>query len=201
MFQSILKTGYLLRCQNINRHISAISTSVTQGGLTINSQLFDTVYKILDGTDISEEEFWKGFENTIIDLIPENTSLLKKRDELQKELDKYYKSNSNPQVDMMKYKSFLTKIGYLLPRVENFHINDINVDEEITDINGPQLVVPIDNKRKVINAVNARWGNSFFSPPSIFVFRLQYSNNMFLLVFVCPILFYSVFFSLNPLFV
>ena len=63
--------------------------------------------------------------------------------------------------DAPAYRTFLEQIGYLRPVGEPFAIDPGHVDREITDVAGPQLVVPVTNARYAINAANARWGSLY----------------------------------------
>ncbi len=112
---------------------------------------------LLKDTNIKPDKFWSGFDKAVHELYPINKQLLKKRDELQKKIDEWHIKNKGKQTDITEYKNFLKKIGYLKDVGADFNIETKDVDEEITSIAGPQLVVPIMNARYTLNAANARW--------------------------------------------
>ncbi|MDB9923201.1 malate synthase G [Candidatus Pelagibacter sp.] len=113
--------------------------------------------ELLDGIDISSEKFWLGFEKTINELSPKNKDLIKFREDLQKKIDDWHVANKSKSLNLDEYKSFLNKINYLKKEGPDFTIETKNVDDEISKIAGPQLVVPIMNARYALNAANARW--------------------------------------------
>ncbi|KQZ93992.1 malate synthase G [Mesorhizobium sp. Root157] len=130
-------------------------------GLRIARPLHDFVVgEALKGSGIEAEKFWSGFSEIVHDLAPKNRALLVKRDELQAKLDQWYRDNGAP-ADMEAYKAFLRDIGYLVPEGPAFSVTTENVDAEIAEVAGPQLVVPVMNARYALNAANARWGSLY----------------------------------------
>ncbi|WP_426305471.1 malate synthase G [Acidovorax facilis] len=117
--------------------------------------------KVLPGTGVDAAAFWKGFDAIVSDLAPRNIALLAERDRLQAELDTWHKANPGPITDMVAYRSFLEKIGYLVPQPADVKATTANVDDELATQAGPQLVVPILNARYALNAANARWGSLY----------------------------------------
>ena len=113
--------------------------------------------ELLKDTDIPSEKFWLGFDKCVHELAPINRDLIKTRDDLQKKIDDWHIKNKGNQIKTDEYKKFLVDIGYLKNEGPDFKIETDNVDEEITSIAGPQLVVPIMNARYALNAANARW--------------------------------------------
>ena len=113
--------------------------------------------ELLKDTGISPEKFWFGFEKVAKELIPKNKQLIDTREDLQKKIDGWHIKNKGNKFDLDNYKKFLIEIGYLKKEGPDFIIETKNVDDEITKIAGPQLVVPIMNARYTLNAANARW--------------------------------------------
>ena len=113
--------------------------------------------ELLKDLEISSEKFWLGFDSMIHELAPQNKKLIEIREVLQKKIDDWHIKNKGNEIKIENYKEFLQKIGYLKKEGPDFKIETSNVDNEITQIAGPQLVVPIMNARYTLNAANARW--------------------------------------------
>jgi malate synthase len=134
---------------------------VEKNGLSIDSQLYEfLVEEALPGTGVDAERFFSEFSNIVHELGPRNRELLAKRDAFQEQLDSWYKHHGAP-TDLAAYEAFLRDIGYLLPEGPRFKVLTQNVDPEIAQIAGPQLVVPVMNARYALNAANARWGSLY----------------------------------------
>ncbi|WP_028241547.1 malate synthase G [Stutzerimonas azotifigens] len=132
------------------------------GGLQVAKVLYDFVtQQAIPGTGLEADAFWNGAARVIHELAPKNRALLAKRDELQAKIDAWHQARAGQPHDAGTYKAFLQEIGYLLPPVEDFQATTEHVDEEITRMAGPQLVVPIMNARFALNAANARWGSLY----------------------------------------
>ncbi len=126
--------------------------------LSVSEGLANFINKeLLLGTRINKEKFWKGFDKTVHNLAPLNRKLLQKRERLQKAIDALHIDKKDYYLNSKKYKNFLIKIGYLKKSGPNFKIKTRNVDIEISNICGPQLVCPVSNARFLLNAANARW--------------------------------------------
>ncbi|HYB80399.1 MAG TPA: malate synthase G [Mycobacterium sp.] len=135
---------------------------VSAGNLRVARVLYDFVNnEALPGTDIDPDSFWAGVDKVVTDLTPKNQDLLKRRDELQAQIDKWHRQRVIEPIDPEAYRQFLTEIGYLLPEPDDFTITTSSVDPEITTTAGPQLVVPVTNARFALNAANARWGSLY----------------------------------------
>ncbi len=126
--------------------------------LKISDELLSFVNKeLLKDLDISSEKFWEGFDKAVHDLAPKNKELIQIRENLQKKIDDWHINNKGNEIEIEQYKKFLKEIGYLKEEGPDFKIETNNVDDEIAQIAGPQLVVPIMNARYTLNAANARW--------------------------------------------
>lgn len=137
---------------------------IQKGILAIDQQLYDFIENdVLPQVGIESDSYWSGFEKVIKDFTPRNKALLATRNDIQAKIDQWHLDNpaQNGEIDYPAYKTFLQEIGYLLPEGDDFKVSTQNVDDEIANIAGPQLVVPVRNARYALNATNARWGSLY----------------------------------------
>ena len=139
-----------------------MANRIEVGQLKIDEGLYRLVRdEIAPGTGVEANAFWASLGEIVTDLAPKNRSLLDKRDALQQRIDEWYLSTKGEPVEPNEYEEFLGEIGYLLPEGGDFQATTTDVDPEIAEVSGPQLVVPVDNARYALNAANARWGSLY----------------------------------------
>ena len=133
---------------------------LTIGSLSIDPALEALVREeIMPGLGLDAEDFWNSFSHILNDLTPRNRELLEKRDRIQQQIDDWHLNRKGKPHDPQAYQEFLRSINYLFPEGPDFKITTTGVDPEISQIPGPQLVVPVSNARYALNAANARWGS------------------------------------------
>ena len=135
---------------------------IEKNGLKISSVMFDFVNnEAIPETGLDSDQFWAKFSEVVHEMAPTNKYLIEKRETIQKKIDDWHKSNKGKEFDKTEYIKFLKSLDYLIEEKNEFKIETSNVDEEISSIAGPQLVVPVDNARYALNAANARWGSLY----------------------------------------
>ncbi|WP_296105760.1 malate synthase G [uncultured Agrobacterium sp.] len=134
---------------------------IEHNGLSFDETLYQFLKdEVLPETGLNADDFFSGFSAIVHDLAPKNKALLAKRDAFQEKLDDWYRQNGAPS-DLADYEAYLREIGYIVPEGAAFKVDTQNVDPEIAELAGPQLVVPVMNARYALNAANARWGSLY----------------------------------------
>ena len=135
---------------------------VEAAGLSVARVLDELVReRIAPGTGIAPDDVWAALAGVVRELGPRHEALLEHRDELQRRVDAWLGERRGRPLDIGEYRRFLEGIGYLVPEGAPFEVTTANVDPEIAELAGPQLVVPVDKARYALNAANARWGSLY----------------------------------------
>src|SRR6266478_4732019 len=131
-------------------------------GLQVARPLYAMIeQEALPLTGVASDQFWRGLSDLIHVQGPRNRALLAKRNDLQEKINAWHQGRRGAPVDAAAYRALLLEIGYLVPQGPDFTVDTANVDPEISDTPGPQLVVPVMNARYALNAANARWGSLY----------------------------------------
>ena len=121
--------------------------------LSVSENFYNFINKeAIPDTNITEENFWNGLSKVAHELAPKNKKLLNIRSKLQMDIDRWHLENYEKEFNIKEYKSYLEKIGYLKKEGPDLKIKTENIDQEISNIAGPQLVVPVMNARYALNA-------------------------------------------------
>ncbi|MGR3541928.1 MAG: malate synthase G [Hasllibacter sp.] len=138
-----------------------MSERIETHGMSVDPALHGLIERALPGTGVRADAFWDGLSRLFTTFGPRNQALLDRREEIQSTIDAWHRERRGKTIDMDDYQGFLREIGYLVEEGPDFEIGTANVDPEIAEMAGPQLVVPIMNARYALNAANARWGNLY----------------------------------------
>ena len=139
-----------------------MSIRIECAGLQVDPEIHALLEnEILPGTGLDAATFWRSLADIVARFTPRNRELLAIRDDMQASISAWHKANPGIDYDRAAYKAMLTDIGYLLPEPAPFQVATQNVDAEIAQVAGPQLVVPVMNARYALNAANARWGSLY----------------------------------------
>ena len=80
---------------------------VDKNGLKISSTLFKFVNdEVIPNTGINSDQFWSKFSNVVHKLAPLNKSLIQKRENIQKKIDQWHKSNIGKEFNKVEYIKF-----------------------------------------------------------------------------------------------
>ena len=139
-----------------------MTTHVDRAGLQVAPVLAAFVEdRLLPGLPVTPDAFWSGYAALLRDLAPENRRLLQVRDEMQGKIDDWLANRREKDWDNAAWQDFLREIGYIVPEGPAFKVETGPTDPEMSQVAGPQLVVPVMNARFALNAANARWGSLY----------------------------------------
>ena len=142
--------------------MSQTATRIQVGDLGVARELYEFITdQVLDGLDVEEGAVWSGLSELVAKIAPQIARSLEIREALQDKLNTWHRERAGEDHDPLEYRRFLEDIGYIVPVGDDFSIETESVDAEISQLAGPQLVVPVSNARYSLNAANARWGSLY----------------------------------------
>ena len=90
-----------------------MSERIELSGLNVAVELQHFIEtQALPGTGVEPSAFWSGLADIVAKLGPKNAAVLKKRDELQEQIDAWHIERRGSEHKPAQYEQFLRDIGY-----------------------------------------------------------------------------------------
>src|SRR5688572_585374 len=106
-----------------------------RGGLQVSAELAQLIeQELAPQLGLDAGRFWNGFATLLDELVPLNQALLRRRDELQRELDAWHLARRRQPFDVAAHEAHLYRSGYLVSEGPDFLIGTRNVDAEIAQL-------------------------------------------------------------------
>jgi len=132
-------------------------------GIKVSNELYSLVGAICDQRTIKVDDAFNKLVSLVREFSSENNEFLKRRDELQEEINSFF-NNSSSNLEVGDVVGKLKEIGYIDSDVSSKDIASCDgIAKEISPMAAPQLVVPADKVNMVLNAANARWQSLYNS--------------------------------------
>ena len=114
------------------------------------------------GSGVDAGAFWAGFAALVAEFAPRHRERRwPSATGCRQLIDRWHVEHRLAGHDAVAYRPFWSRSATSCPPATPFEIDTANVDREISELAGPQLVVPISNARYALNAANARWGSLY----------------------------------------
>ncbi|PIR39459.1 MAG: hypothetical protein COV35_02790 [Alphaproteobacteria bacterium CG11_big_fil_rev_8_21_14_0_20_39_49] len=130
--------------------------------INVSNELYGFVNKICQERGLKAENIFECLVKLTREFSAVNNELLEKRDELQEQIDLFFKEQQG-YIPTSKVVSKLEEIGFVENSDSNNNVSSVGVAEELNPMTGSQLVVPADKVNMVLNAANARWQSLYSS--------------------------------------
>jgi len=133
-------------------------------GVTASDHLVEAIESICrKRKDCSVKKIFEDIKSLHVEFNEQNLKFLNKRDEIQKNIDKFFKDKKaqSHNVTTEEVVKYLKDIEYIAEPQQHLAVKTKGLVEEIYPMAGPQLVVPADKVNMVLNAANARWGSLY----------------------------------------
>jgi malate synthase len=140
-----------------------MSRTISFGGVAVNIQLHAFVtQEAMPGTGIVEADFWQGLAALVRRMAPLNDALLRRRDELQAQIDAWHRGASGTRIRRAELsRAICAKSATASRNRRRSRSTPPASIRRLHTLRVRSWSCPVNNARYALNAANARWGSLY----------------------------------------